>query len=63
MLSVCFYFDFYNEPIYGTNLMYEGSSLMIKTIGKFIIVVTLTMVKEGHCMERIGDKSDDSRSS
>ena len=43
--------------------MYEGSSLMTKTMGRFIIVVTLTMVKEVNCMERIGDKSNDSRSS
>ena len=41
--------------------MYEGSSLMTKTIGRFIIVVTLTMVKEGNCMERIGNKNIDYR--
>ena len=43
--------------------MYQGTSLMTKTIGRFIIVVSLTMVKEDNFMEHIGDKSDDSRSS
>ena len=43
--------------------MNEGSSLMTKTMGRFIIVVTLTMVKEGNCMDHIGDKSNNSRSS
>ena len=43
--------------------MYEGTSLMTKTIGTFIIVVTLTMVKEDNCIVVKEDKSDDSRSS
>ena len=60
-LTVQFYFDFYNEPLYATNQMYEGTSLMTKTIGTFIIVVTLTMVKEDNCMDRIRDTSNDSR--
>ena len=62
-ISVSLYFDFYSEPLYATSSMYEGSSFMTETMGGSIIVVTLIMVKEGNCMKRIGDKSDDSRSS
>ena len=42
---------------------YMQRARCMKAMGRSIIVVTLTMVKEGNCMKRIGDKSDDSRSS
>ena len=68
-MGVCFYFDLCIETLYATSQMREDSSLMTRQyedLPQSPLELWLEKVyqgEEGNCMERIGDKSNGSRSS